>query len=108
LLLSELISQYRDWEVDDKAPMPSVLPEHLKSSAKYTLFLDEFEKVNTTEFASRKLFELMNAARDFEHQVLIASNKEWSRVRDIWSKTDPVYGDSIMKRVEQCRLVEMF
>lgn len=108
ILLSELLGQYRQWELDESASRPVILPDDLKLGYPYTVFLDEFEKAKTTEFASRKLFELLNAARDFEHQLLITSNKEWDGLRNVWSGTDPVYGDSIMKRVEQCRLIEMF
>lgn len=107
ILLSELLSQYRAWEMDGP-DRPAVLPDDLKLGHGYTLFLDEFEKVNTTEFASRKLFELLNCARDFQHQILVTSNKDWSRLRDVWSRADGVYGDSIMKRLEGCQLIELF
>lgn len=106
-LLSELIDQYREWEFS-KEGRPTVLPAQLKSSEPYTVFLDEFDKANATEYASRKLFELLNAARDYEQQLLIATNKTWEELQQRWSKIDPVYGDSIMKRVEECRVIEMF
>lgn len=85
-----------------------MISEDLKRGYSYTIFLDEFDKVNTTEFTSRKLFELLNAVRDFEHQLLITSNREWAELRSVWSRVDEMYGDSIMKRIEQCELIEMF
>lgn len=109
MLLSHLLSQYRDWEMEARENnRPAVLPEDLRSNERWTIFLDEFEKVKTSEFASRKLFELLNAARDFQQQVLVTSNKKWDQLREIWGRVDEVYGDSIMKRLEPCELIEMF
>lgn len=109
VLLSELISEYRAIELEPKGTLrPAIVPDDLRQGIPYTIFLDEFDKVKTTEFASRKLFELLNAARDFKHQLLITSNKEWDKLRRIWSSADDVYGNSIMTRVSQCNLVEMF
>lgn len=87
---------------------PMVLPEDLQSAVAQTLFLDEFEKASVTEFTSRMLFELLNAVRDFGHQVIVTSNKDWDQLREHWSRIDQVYGNSIMTRLRGCLLIEMF
>lgn len=111
VLLSELIGQYQALAIEDGSEAtnrPAVNPDDLKQGINYTIFLDEFDKVKTTEFATRKLFELLNAVRDFEHQLLVTSNREWSELREVWSKVDEVYGNSIMTRLQGCTLIEMF
>ena len=72
------------------------------------MFLDEFEKANVTDFTSRMLFELLNTLRDFGHQVIITSNKDWDQLRVHWSRIDEVYGNSIMMRLQHCDIIEMF
>ena len=117
--LNQLLRQYRDWELmshdervaaqrDRTRRRPMVLPEDLHSAAKHTLFIDEFEKAGVTEFTSRMLYELVNNARDFGHQLIITSNKDWNQLREHWSRTDEVYGNSIMTRLKCCVLIEMF
>ena len=61
-----------------------------------------------TEFTSRMLFELLNAVRDFGHQLIVTSNKDWGQLRDHWSRIDEVYGNSIMVRLFGCVLIAMF
>lgn len=85
-----------------------ILPEDLLSSVKRTIVLEEFEKASVTEFTSRMLFELLNAIRDYGHQVIITSNKDWDQLREYWSRIDEVYGNSIMTRLAGCTLIELF
>jgi len=117
--LNQLLRQYRDWELlspdtrffasrERSKERPLVLPEDLVSLLKHTLFLDEFEKANVTEFTCRMLFELLSAARDFGHQVILTSNKGWDDLCERWSQIDEVYGRSIMTRLRGCVLIEMF
>jgi DNA replication protein DnaC len=119
-LLSELLDSYKNFELLDQAgklkalrdstkDRPVILPDDLKTDARrYTLFLDEFEKARPSEFASECLFRLLNAARDFNHQLIVTSNLDWDGMRDRWSKIDDVYGNSIMTRLQDCHLVELF
>jgi DNA replication protein DnaC len=119
-LLAELIESYKNFELMEQSERskamrdftrdrPFILPDDLKTGEqRHTLFLDEFEKARTSEFASECLFRLLNAARDFNHQLIITSNLDWQRMRDRWSNIDDVYGNSIMTRLRDCRLVEMF
>lgn len=119
-LLAELLEEFKEWELksheerllaqrDGVGGRPMILPDDLKTDKRrYTLFLDEFEKARATEFSCEQLFKLLNAARDFDHQLIITSNKEWDELRARWSRIDEVYGNSIMKRLEGCKLIEMF
>lgn len=108
VLLEDLMGQWREWEIDESAKRPVVVVDDLKLGPTYTIFLDEFEKVKPSEFASRRLFEFLNAVRDFKHQLLVTSNKEWGALQRHWSTVDPIYGSSIMTRLMECRLIELF
>ena len=87
---------------------PLILPEDLSSGREYTVFLDEFEKASVTDFTSRMLFELVQGLRDFGHQLIVTSNKDWVGLLDHWSRIDEIYGNSIMTRLHACALIEMF
>jgi DNA replication protein DnaC len=118
-LLAELIDDYKNFELldqterlkamRDRKDRPLILPDDLKTNERrYTLFLDEFEKARPSEFATECLFRLLNTARDFNHQLIITSNLDWEGMRDRWSRISDVYGNSIMTRLQDCHLVEMF
>jgi DNA replication protein DnaC len=72
------------------------------------LFLDEFEKARPTEFASEMLFNLLDAARNFNHQLVITSNLDPEKLRAHWSRIDEIWGNSIMARLWDCHRVELF
>ena len=93
--LNQLLRQWRDWELrnpelrmtscrDPSKGYPLILPEDLSSGAAYTVFLDEFEKAGVTDFTSRMLFELVQGLRDFGHQLIVTSNKDWAGLLDHW------------------------
>jgi DNA replication protein DnaC len=119
-LLADLLDAYKKFELLETAEKmramrdftpsrPPILPEDLMTDdRRFTVFLDEFEKARPTEFASESLFRLLNAARDFNHQLIITSNLDWEGMRDRWSKIDDVYGNSIMTRLQDCHLIELF
>lgn len=117
--LNRLLRQYRDWELmkpeerlsaqrDRTRLRPMILPDDLSAKARQTVFLDEFEKASVTEFTTRMLHELLSGVRDFGHQLILTSNKDWDQLRDYWSRIDEVYGNSIMTRLQGCTLIEMF
>jgi DNA replication protein DnaC len=120
LLLADLLDSYKKFELLDQAEKaramrdytpdrPPILPDDLKTDERrFTLFLDEFEKARPSEFACECLFRLLNAARDFNHQLIITSNLDWNGMRERWSKIDDVYGNSIMTRLQDCHLIELF
>lgn len=101
LLLSELLDQFKAWEVDPEK-LPIVDSETLRSDKqRWFLFLDEFEKANVSAFTCRKLFQLLDAAYSYHHQLVITSNVSKDQLEAVWSRQDPVWGTSIMRRVLQ-------
>ncbi|MEW6212725.1 MAG: hypothetical protein AB1631_30650 [Acidobacteriota bacterium] len=119
-LLQELLTEFRIYELqvgksydeltdDEKKQRPVVLPSDLKqSNRRWTILLDDFDKARPTEFASEQLFCLLDAARNFGHQLLITTNKRPAELRALWSRIDGVWGNSIMKCLESCNVIQMF
>lgn len=88
---------------------PRVTAEDLRRSRKrWLLFLDEFEKARPSEFASEQLFNLLDAANSFGHQLVITSNMNPHELRAHWGRIDEVWGNSIMTRLQVCNQIDFF
>lgn len=89
--------------------MPRVVSVDLKRAQKpWLLFFDEFEKARPSEFAAEQLFNVLDAAKSFNHQIVVTSNFTAKQMRDHWGRIDAIWGNSIMTRLEFCHQVEMF
>lgn len=107
----DLLYEFRRAEItSDSDYIPRVTAIELRHETRkpWLIFLDEFEKARPTEFASEMLFNLLDAAKSFNHQVIVTSNFTADQLRDHWSRIDRIWGNSIMTRLECCSLVEMF
>lgn len=109
----DLLTEFRRLEVGLPAGeilrRPRVTAETLRKSGRsWFLFLDEFEKAKPSEFASEQLFNLLDAAKSFKHQIVITSNLTAEGLKDHWSRFDPIWGDSILCRLECCYQVDFF
>jgi DNA replication protein DnaC len=107
----QLMNEFKRVEMHDTDDWkPQVTPEDLSQNhTKWTIYVDEIEKTRITEFTVEKFFDLVNAASSFGHQIIITSNMNEAKLRKHFSEIDPVYGDSIMRRLkENATLIEMF
>ena len=109
----DLLAEFRRVEIGvpdgETLKSPRVTAEQLRKPGKpWLLFLDEFEKARPTEFASEQLFNVLNAARDFNHQIVVTSNMNAGDLKDHWGRIDEVWGNSIMTRLQGCVQVEFF
>jgi DNA replication protein DnaC len=107
---AELMREYRHLEVQSDAVRPKVLPTDLaQDQFKYTLLLDEIEKIRVSVFSMEKLFELVKNAVDYGHQLVVTSNMRDSELKRTFGQIDEVWGSAIMRRlVENTTIVEMF
>lgn len=122
--MDALLSQYRRFELmrtDDPENMwrPDVLSEDLKQTARrWCIFIDELEKATPTEFAAKRFFYLVDAIREYGHQLITTSNLQPQTLQAHWSR-DPVnrqgqalngvWGNSIAARIaEVCTKVDLF
>lgn len=109
--IRDLIDDFRRIEVssDREAYLPRVTARDLERARKpWFLFFDEFEKARPTEFAAEMLFNLLDAVKNFNHQLVVCSNFTEVQLRDHWGRVEPVYGNSIMTRLEYCNTVRFF
>jgi DNA replication protein DnaC len=97
---ASLSEQYKEYEVNDSATRPKVLPRDLaQKHTKYTILLDEIEKMRISAFTLEKFFELLKNASDYEHQLLVTSNKSEDELKEYFSQVDEVWGSAIMRRL---------
>jgi DNA replication protein DnaC len=111
----ELLEDYRKAAINGKGEeevasfRPRVLPADLRvKGQEWTIFLDEFEKARPSEFASEVLFELIDAAYQFQHQLIVTTNFTVEKLITHWGRLDEVWGKSIVRRLEGCVIIEMF
>jgi DNA replication protein DnaC len=108
----DMLAAFRRMELSMKEGdlwLPRVRAVDLRKPGKpWLLFFDEFEKARPSEFAAEQLFNLLDAARSFNHQILVTSNFTAKHLRDHWGRIDQVWGNSILTRLQDCHLVEFF
>jgi len=107
--LDTLLKQYRAHEFDDGVN-PAVLADDLKSRVNpITIFIDEIAATNPTAYAGKEFFQLLKAAHEFEHQVLMTCNISLDGLHSYWGrKGDPAVSNSIMRRItDYMTLIEL-
>lgn len=109
----DLLAEYRRVEIGvpdgETLKTPRLTSETLRKPGKrWLIFLDEFEKARPSEFASEQLFNLLDAARSFNHQLVVTSNLPVQGLRVHWGRVDQIWGNSILTRLEDCNQVEFF
>jgi len=101
----DLLAEFRRMEtgelnekgVDFQAQVTS---EQLNETpARWSIFLDEFEKARVTEFTSEMLYALIDAAWANEHQLIITSNLSHRELLRRWGQINETYGESIVRRL---------
>lgn len=113
--LAVLLDEYRAFEKpigpEDTIPKkPSVTAGEISSNkGRWFLMLQEFDKPRATEYACERLFELIDAAFNYEHQLVITSNLDLAGLIAHWSKVAPRYGHGILSRIaERCHQINLF
>lgn len=109
----DLLAEFRRVEVGvpdgETLKSPRITAETLRKPGRsWFVFLDEFEKARPSEFASEQLFNLLDAAKSFNHQIVVTSNMNVNGLHNHWSRVDPIWGNSILTRLEFCNQVEFF
>lgn len=109
----DLLSDFRRVEIGvpdgETLKSPRVTSDALRRLGKpWLLFLDEFEKARPTEFASEMLFNVLDAARSFNHQIVATSNLSAEELRNHWGRIDEIWGNSIMTRLQACHQIRFF
>jgi DNA replication protein DnaC len=115
--LEDLLKEYRALEFPERNEdgslkyfRASVTSDDLRvKRRRFCLFLQEFDKPKPTEYASKELFNLIDAAYNYEHQIIITSNVKLDDLQTHWSRHGAAYGGGIARRIaEMCGYIEMF
>lgn len=113
--LAVLLDEYRAFEKpigpEDTIPKkPSVTAGEISTlKGRWFLMIQEFDKPRATEYACERLFELIDAAFNYEHQIVITSNLDLGGLITHWSKVAPRYGHAILSRIaERCNQINLF
>lgn len=106
----ELNLEFRRYEISNDDWRPRLLAEDLKQDlVKYSILLDEFDKIQMTPFSVVKMFELVKAASDYGHQLIVTTNARAAELKKKFDAIDEVWGASILRRItENATIVEMF
>jgi DNA replication protein DnaC len=109
---AELMQEYRELEVADSVEdfRPRVLPSDLaQQQFKYTIFIDEIEKMRVSPFSMEKLFQLIKNVVDYQHQLIVTSNMREIELKNYFGQLDKAWGAAIMRRLtENVTVVEMW
>jgi len=112
--LPDLLDEFRLWEnTDRKAKTPTLHREHIQYTNDLLIVLDEIDKVygveGATEFAMRKLLQIVDAAYQWRRQIIFLSNLSSGQLEAKYTKVDEISGYAVMRRMMQmCEELEMF
>ena len=92
------------------AIQPPLLANALRRMTKKAcLLVHEFDKPNASQFASKKMLELLDSVYECHHQLIVTSNERRSFLESHWSNFSQSFGRPIMRRIDACcDCVEMF
>lgn len=110
--LSELLDEYRA-EIrasknHEEAFRPRLTASMLRTKTRYSIFLDDIDKANPTDYAAEQIFALVNAIYEEKHQLVITTNKTVTRLIAHYDKSDD-RGEPIVRRMlDGATRIEMF
>lgn len=106
ITLSELMEQFQLYTnasgEEKQRNRPVILPEDLKQNkTKYSILIDEVGSPKASEYRGEMFFGLLNAVQNFEHQLIVTSNKKDRDFIEKWNAFDDTHGDSIARRMSE-------
>ena len=95
--LIELLDDYK--ASFNSGSIPTLTADHLRTTNKYTVFLDDIDKARPTEYAAEQLFNLVDAIYAYKHQLVVTTNLRAIDLKDHFDKADERYGGAIVRRI---------
>lgn len=78
----------------------SITAEELRqSSQRYSIFLDDIDKAKPTEYVAELIFDLLDSAVNFRHQVVWTSNLNPVELAEHFERADKRFGGAIVRRL---------
>lgn len=112
--LAELLSEYTAFIGASRNGGGGTLPrlnaaELRQEDVRYSIFLDDIDKARPSEYAAEQLFEIINAAYEFKHQIVVTTNLGIAALVDHFDRADERFGGAIVRRlIDGARRFEMF
>jgi DNA replication protein DnaC len=112
--LSTLMGEYKRLielsQAGQTLQYPRIAAETLRqTNTKYSIFLDDLDKARPTEYVTEQVFELIDAAYAYQHQLVVTTNLSVGKLIEHFDRADARFGGAIVRRlVEGATVVEMF
>lgn len=111
ITLVELLDQYRR-RIREPEYIPDVTAEQVRDSKPgdgWTIFLDDVDKANPTEYAAQETFSLLNAIIEHRQQLIVTTNKRRQDLADHFERSDIGRGPAIVRRmIDGAKIVELW
>lgn len=111
--LTSLLDEYRAFirasSAGDVPRYPRLSPEELnQGETRYSIFLDDVDKANPTDYAAEQIFAIVNAIYEHKHQLVVTTNKSVSELIAHFDRSDD-RGEPIVRRMmDGAKVFEMF
>lgn len=111
--MSTLLDEYRDVirasMAGEDAQIPRLSVADLRQKEKkFSIFLDDIDKANPTDYAAEQIFGLVNAVYEFQHQLVITTNLSPERLAAQYDRSFD-RGEPIVRRMmEGAKVLSFF
>lgn len=111
--LSDLLDAYRTAiqksQQGEFVRVPVSADDLSQDHTSFGLFLDDIDKARPSEYATEQLFNLINAAYNFNHQIVFTTNLSPTQLVAHFERADERFGGAIVRRlIDNTNLIEMF
>lgn len=111
--LASLLDEYRAFIRASAAGAtpryPRLNAEELsQGETRYSVFLDDVDKANPTDYAAEQVFAIVNAIYEHKHQLVVTTNKSIQELIDHFDRSDDRGGPIVRRMIDGAKVFEMF
>lgn len=111
ITLKKLIDQFRHFALfkgEDRV-YPRVDEDMLRQSeGGWTIFLEDIDKANPTDYAAQETFALLNALHEQGHQLIVTTNKRLDDLQQHFDRSDDRGGAIVRRIIEGAKIFNTF
>lgn len=111
-LISEFQTAIEKSQAGEGYSLPITAEDFRQNHTPMSLFLDDIDKARPTEYAAEQLFELVDAASSFRHQMVVTTNLPVEALIEHFRRADKEFGrfgGAIVRRLlDGAEEIEMF
>lgn len=111
--LAGLLDEYRAFiranAAGDNPRYPRLSAEELnQGERRYSIFLDDVDKANPTDYAAEQIFAIVNAIYEHKHQLVVTTNKSIKELIAHFDRSDDRGGPIVRRMLDGAKVFEMF